>query len=149
MNKRGNIQVPMNRNNADEVYYFFRIREWIELDKPIEIKDSGKGIPKFTNQFLLENCSESYQLFNINSDEQYRLMTELQKAYGKTETSIDDNEYAVYKINDTHTIVQENGYFVVMTIDGDIVEKISVTDFEKHPRNIFNKIKRSIEGKNV
>ena len=79
------------------------IREWIELDKPIEIKDSYKGKPRFTNQFLLENCSESYQLFNINSDEQYRLMTELQKAYGKTEASVDDNEYAVYKINDTHT----------------------------------------------
>ncbi len=146
LKKRGDIQVPMNRNNADEVYYFFRIREWINLDKPIEIKDSHKGKPRFTNLFLLENCSESYQLFNINSDEQYRLMTELQKAYGKAEASVDDNEYAVYKINDTHTIAQENGYFVIMTMDGDIVEKISISDFEKHPRNIFNKIKRTIGG---
>ena len=69
------------------------------------------------------------------------------QAYGKAETSVDDNKYAVYKINDTHTIAQENGYFVVMTMDGEIVEKISVSDFEKHPRNIFNKIKRVIEKK--
>jgi ABC-type transport system involved in cytochrome bd biosynthesis fused ATPase/permease subunit len=49
----------------------------------ITIKDTNRT-PRLTNKFLLDNCSESYQLFNISSEAEYRLVMELNTAFDKT-----------------------------------------------------------------
>lgn len=69
------------RKSADPTKwnYYFMVREWVDLPKSIIIADSFKGKNQYTNKFLLDHCTKSYQLFAISSEEEYRLMTEINR----------------------------------------------------------------------
>ena len=71
--KRSDIPVPMSRSNPDEAYYLFAVEGWAYLEHPIAIRDTARGKPMFTNEFLLTHCRRSYQLLCIRSPEAYRL----------------------------------------------------------------------------
>ena len=71
--RRADIPVPMSRNNPDETYYLFTVREWCYLEHPITLQSTSRGKPMFTNRFLLTHCRRSYQLVSIRTPEEYRL----------------------------------------------------------------------------
>lgn len=139
--KRGKIPVSMSRNNADETYYYFTVRSWQPLDKTIAIKDSSKGKPRFTNKLLLDTCTQSYQLFEITTEEEYRLMQELNNAFGD---GVIGGE-KVFKINDKFSITTLNGKFTIMNIAGQIIDEVPIESFQKRPRVTFGKIKEMVK----
>jgi hypothetical protein len=139
--KRGKIPVSMSRNNADETYYYFTVRSWQPLDKTIAIKDSSKGKPRFTNKLLLDTCTQSYQLFEITTEEEYRLMQELNNAFGE---GVIGGE-KVFKINDKFSITTLNGKFTIMNIAGQIIDEVPIENFKKRPRVTFEKIKKMVK----
>ena len=144
---RGRIPVAMRKNaDPNEQYYYFTVRNWETLPQTIVIQDTWKGAPQFTNKFLLDNCTKSYQLFSIASEEEYRLMVEINKAFDDLDASTAKDNTAAYRINDTHTIAMLDGYFTIMNDNGDILDKISISNFAKGPRAGFNKIKKMIES---
>ena len=136
--KRSSIPTPTNRN-PDELYYCFRVRSWETLENPITIKDTFKGKPRFTNKLLLDTCTESYQLFEIGSEADYRLMKEIINAFDDVEA-----DEKVYKINNVFSITTTGNDFTVMSTDGQI-EKVSKNSFKNHPRQTFSKIKKMVE----
>jgi len=143
--KRGRIPVTMRPGaNPEEIYYYFMVREWIKLPQTIAIKDSFRGKPQFTNKFLLDHCTKSYQLFAISSEEEYRLMVEINKAFDNLSATTADDSTAVYRINDQHAVIVADGYFTITNDAGDILDKISVSSFAKSPRTGFRKIKNAI-----
>lgn len=143
--KRGRIPVTMRPGaNPEEIYYYFTIRKWIDLPQIIEIKDSFRGKPQFTNKFLLDHCTKSYQLFAISSEEEYRLMVEINKAFDNLLATTSDDNTAVYRVNDTHAVIVADGYFTITNDSGDILDKITVSSFAKSPRAGFKKIKKAI-----
>ena len=143
--KRGRIPVTMRPGaNPEEIYYYFTIRKWIDLPQTIEIKDSFRGKPQFTNKFLLDHCTKSYQLFAISSEEEYRLMIEINKAFDNLFATTSDNNTAVYRVNDTHAVIVADGYFTITNDSGDILDKITVSSFAKSPRSGFRRIKQLI-----
>ena len=139
--KRGKIPVSMSRNNADETYYYFTVRNWQPLDKAIAIKDSSKGKPRFTNKLLLDTCTQSYQLFEITTEEEYRLMQELNNAFGEGVVGGEK----VFKINDKFSITTLNGKFTIMNIAGQIIDEVPIENFQKRPRVTFGKIKEMVK----
>lgn len=139
--KRGKIPVSMSRNNADESYYYFTVRSWQPLEKTIEIKDSSKGKPRFTNKLLLDTCTQSYQLFEITTEEEYRLMQELNNAFGEGVVGGEK----VFKINDKFSITTLNGKFTIMNIAGQIIDEVPIENFQKRPRVTFEKIKKMVK----
>lgn len=141
--ERGKIPVKLSRNNPKEKYYYFKIREWTKLPSIIEIKDTNRK-PRFTNKFLLDNCKESYQLFNINSEAEYRLIMELNAAFDNMVADTSANSEAVYRIDDSHIISTIGGKFTIINSAGNIIDEISAEDFSKHPRLEFNKIKKIV-----
>ena len=145
--RRGKIPVPMRKStDPNEQYYYFTVRKWESLPQTIEIQDTWKGAPQFTNKFLLDNCTKSYQLLAIASEEEYRLMVEINKAFDDLDASTAKDNTAAYRINDTHTIAMLDGYFTIMNDSGDILDRISICSFAKGPRAGFNKIKKMIEN---
>lgn len=145
--RRGRIPVPMRKNaDPNEQYYYFTVRKWETLPQTILIQDTWKGAPQFTNKFLLDNCTKSYQLFSIASEEEYRLMVEINKAFDDLDASTAKDNTTAYRINDTHTIAILDGCFTIMNDNGDILDKISISNFAKGPRAGFNKIKKMIES---
>lgn len=143
--KRGRIPVTMRPGaNPEEIYYYFTVRKWIDLPQMIEIKDSFRGKPHFTNKFLLDHCTKSYQLFAISSEEEYRLMVEINKAFDNLAATSSDESTAVYRVNNTHSVIMADGCFTITNDNGDILDKITVSSFAKSPRTGFRKIKKAI-----
>lgn len=143
--QRGTIPVSM-RKGADptEWYYCFTVREWVELPQRIVIVDSFKGKPQYTNKFLLDHCSKSYQLFAISSEEEYRLMTEINKAFDNLSASTAEDNTAVYRVNDQHSIIVADGFFTITNETGEILDRIAINDFARKPRSGFRKIKETV-----
>ena len=138
---RKEIKFPMSRNNGDEEYYAFRIKEWKTLPTPIVVKDEWVNEPKFTSLFLLEHSQQSFELFNIHSEEEYRLMVEINKAFDNLATLAADNNAAVYRINDTRSVIVADGNFTITNDNGEILGTISISNFARSPRSGFRKIK--------
>lgn len=139
--KRKDIDFPMSRNNGDEWYYAFRIKEWKTLPTPIAVKDEWVNEPKFTSLFLLEHSHQSFELFNIHSEEEYRLMVEINKAFDNLSTSTTENHSAVYRINDNRSVIVADGNFTITNDDGDILGSISISNFARSPRSGFRTLK--------
>ena len=144
--KRSRIPVTM-RPGADpeELYYYFTVRKWEPLPRVIGLQDTAKGKPQFTNKFLLDHCTKSYQLFAISSEEEYRLMTEINKAFEVMSASTADNNAAVYRINDNRSVIVADGHFTITSDAGDIIDSIAISSFARNPRAGFRKIKRTID----
>jgi len=142
--KRQEIPVPMTRNNMDELYYRFDVKSWDRLDVSINVREEGVYHPKFTNMFLFQNCRESYELFNIHSEEQYRLLQELKRISNDTAVNNDEHNPG-FKLNNGVSIILHNGDIMVCTDDGKTVNKIPVVEFIKRPRYMFNMLKEDIK----
>ena len=56
-----------------------------------------------------------------------------------------DDSTAVYRVNDTHSVIVADGYFTIANNNGEILDKISVSSFSKGSRTSFNKIKKLVE----
>ena len=138
--KRREIKFPMSRNNGDEEYYAFRIKEWKTLPSPIVVKDEWVNEPKFTSLFLLEHSQQSFELFNIHSEEEYRLMVEINKAFDNLATSTADNNAAVYRINEARSVIVADGNFTITNDNGETLGTISISNFARSPRAGFKKI---------
>ena len=129
--RRKEIDVPMSRDNGDELYLMIHIKEWLTLDHPIPIHDSYKGRPRYTNLFLLQHCNRSYQLFSIRSAEDYRMCATLIKAYNHR------YEAANLHIIGGRLILRTEGEdFVVMNPSGRIIDRFSVSLYETHPASV-------------
>ena len=144
--RRGRIPVTMRKGaDPNEQYYYVTVREWIELPETIAIQDSFRGKPQFTNQFLLDHCNKSYQLFAISSEEEYRLMSEINKAFMNLEASTAADNTAVYRINDQHSVIVADGFFTITTDSGEVLDRIAVSDFSRSPRAGFRRIKNAVD----
>ena len=139
--KRKQIPVPMSGNNGDEPYYVFRVREWKTLNTPIAVKEEGVSEPKYTNMFLLTHCTHSYELFNVRSEEQFRLLHELKRMFNHTEMNAKGND-PMYRIDDKHSILVHEGCFDILNENGERLfdPPLRVLDFSRHPRYYFNLI---------
>lgn len=139
--KRKQIPVPMSGNNGEESYYVFRVREWKTLNTPIAVKEEGVSEPKYTNMFLLTHCTHSYELFNVHSEEQFRLLHELKRMFDHTEMNAKGND-PMYRIDDKHSILVHEGCFDILNENGERLfdPPLRVSDFSRHPRRYFNLI---------
>ena len=144
---RKEIKFPMRRNNGDEMYYAFRIKEWKKLPVAIAIKEEGVFKPKFTNLFLLQHCNQSYELFNIHSDEQYRLLHELKRMFNDASVNANAQAEPVYRIGNGKSIWVHEGCFEILNEDGErlLYPPLKMSDFARHPRSYFGMIAEKID----
>lgn len=143
--KRGRIPVSM-RPGADpnEIYYYFTVRSWELLPHTIAIADSFRGKPQFTNHFLLEHCTKSYQLFSVSSQEEYRLLMELSKLADKPESLHYAQEPKVLPVNRQCSVIAVETSFTIANRKGEIVDQIPISSFIHSPRAAFARIKKNI-----
>ena len=142
--RREEIDFPYDPQKAKKPYYAFMVEKWESLETPITIKDEGVYEPKFTHLLLVQNCAQSYELFNIHSEAEFRLMVEIRKAFKDIATATSSENTSVYRVNDTHAVIVADGYFTITNDNGDILDKIAVSSFAKSPRAGFRKIKKVI-----
>ena len=142
---REQIDFPYDSGKAKKPYYAFMVEKWEPLETVIAARDEGVYEPRFTNLLLLQSCRQSYELFNIHSEAEFRLMQEIRQAFYDLSVSSGDNKTLVYRINDSHTIDVSQGHFVILNQNGEILDKISVSSFQRSPRAGFNRIKALVD----
>ena len=125
--------------NSDEDYYYLRIKEWKTLSKPIAIKEI-RDINFFTNLFLLTHSSETPEL-KIQSEEEYRLYSELKRSMNDTEINASDLGVG-FTFRDAR-IVFEDGKIHIYR-DNTVSGEYDISDFSKSPNAVFRRIQRNL-----
>ncbi len=145
---RRDIPVTVRHNNEDEEYYLFLLGPWHYLRHTIEIKTDTVQKPKFTNSFLLTHCTKAYELFNINTNTEYRLALELNRMY---ENAKKQNTIELIRFNREYSILLDTKH--IMLLDAlqtpptlDSIVEFSTDEYEKHPKKTFNQIKKYFKG---
>lgn len=142
--KRSRIPVPMSRPNGDELYYYFKVRRWKELTRTIAIRDTHRGAPLFTNKILLDNCTQSYQLFSVSSRDDFCLMTAINKGFEDIRNSEVESFSALYPINQSFKLCISDGHFSLVDNKGETLEKISVGSYLYRPKDSFSRLRKII-----
>jgi len=135
------------RPNADpgELYFEFAVKEWKLLPSPILLLDTYRGRPRFTSLFLLRHCTRSYQLFEIHSDEDRRLMQLLNRI---TETmSFADPApcSAAYSLCEDRLLIIKNGTITVQNEAAKILDRFPIDWLLLHPRAGFVRLRRLMQ----
>lgn len=130
---RKQIDFPLSRNNPEELYYAFRVEGWQTLPSPMEIRDEGVNGPKFTNLFLLEHSAQSFELFQIHSQGEFRLMAAIRHALSQNGGE--------YRIDDAHTLAVVDNLFLLMGAGREILGKVPVSSFHHSPGSAFRQLK--------
>ncbi len=143
--RRKEISFPSFGSDPEKPYYRFAVSNWTKLKETVVYRDDRVYQPRFTNLFLLENCSETYELFNIRSEEQYRLLTEMKRAFSSSGLETRQDE-PLYRIDEKHSIWAHDGYFELINGSGDNIESFQFEDFKRHPRLTFEQIKEKLNN---
>jgi len=140
--KRSEIHFPTRRNNGDELYYAFRVKEWVSLPCAIAVRDEVVYEPKFTNLFLLCHCSRTFELFNIHSDKQYRLLYELNQVVGNALMNTNAQEDIVYLTDCGISVRVHEGCLDIRDENGDGLfdTAISINEYLRSPKRYFGLI---------
>ena len=135
-------EVPIRRNNGQELYYRFYIREWKELQKPIRPREVG-FTKNYTNLFLLEHSEYIPELL-FQSEEEYRFYAELKRNVNSAEIN-DAGANIGFEHEDTKFIFASGNILAIRR--DEIVEQIPVADFSRKPAATFRKLQRAMENK--
>lgn len=142
--QRKDIQgFPINSNtNPVELYYRLDVSEWISLDKPILPKESGFA-NEFTNLFLLENCEFIPELL-LQSEEEYRLYTELKRRTGKV---LEENETKTgFELGSLKVLFEDGD--ITLFRNGKLLDCCTLKDFSRHPNAMFRRLQRYVAKEN-
>lgn len=137
--RRGDItEVKARKGTEQALYSRFDIREWKQLNRPIEAKETG-FVRDFTNLFLLEHSAQTPELW-LRSEEEYRLYSGLKRAVYDDTINEPDNGLAFgfrgfsVSFADGKILVAEgNGVFA----------QYELSDFMQYPDSVFQNIYRT------
>lgn len=134
---RGTIPVTM-RPGADpkEPYYFFTVKEWVNLPHRIEIRDTARGKPLFTTKFLLERCHTSWELFAVTDPKDYALLEAVYSFLTDPEEGVKN-----YPIGVDRTVILENSTLMV-TDRKKPLGSVSLKEYRSSPRDSFLYLKK-------
>lgn len=140
--RREEIDFPYDPKRAKDMYYAFMVKEWKELPVAISVKDEGVYEPKFTNLFLVQHCSQSYELFHIHSEEQYRLLHELKRMFDNASVNANAQSEPIYQFDGGNSVWVHEGCFDILNENGERLfdPPLRISDFTRRPRYYFNLI---------
>lgn len=141
---RKSINNLPGRTNPNELCYFFEVNGWKTLDARIEFEEEWVYKPRYTNLFLLKNCHKTFELFNIRTEEDFRLVSELRRIRKNIEIKDHPRDLFV-KFNDSISIYSDEDYIYVY-FDGQTRLKKSTKLFSEYPSAVFREIRHLIES---
>ena len=129
-----------------DLYYYFEIEEWIELDKPIKRGSFKLRDILYTTEYLLKNSHYIHELC-IKSKEEYRVWKELRrivdknKSLNESENNKNITSFEEFKVGNKEIIVSDN----IIIKDGENIIEYSFDDLRKKSREVIKQcLKRSL-----
>jgi predicted component of viral defense system (DUF524 family) len=142
---RKDINSLKGRTAPNAKCYKYTISEWKKIATKIEFEKDWVYKPRYTNDFLLHNVRSTFELFNIRSEADYRLVYELRRIQENIKVQDDTKELFV-RINDNISIYNDGLYIRVFSVlDGKDIFRKPTKDFTESPSIVFEGIKDYIE----
>ena len=133
---RGNIKfLKKNESRDKEVYYLFKVRDWLKLPVQISPKESAK-IALFTNLFLLKHA-ETYPELWINSEDEFRLSYELKWLLKMGEVNDSDPQNLRFVCQKDCVFIQ-NDHICLADQKGVVFYKKPVVAFRSRPGEVIS-----------
>lgn len=130
------------RTHPNAKCYRFAIKEWKQLQSKIEFEKDWVYRPRYSNSFLLHNSKSTFELFNIRSETDYRLVYELRRI--QENLRVQDNAKELFvKINDSVSVFNDESYIRVYDSGKEMLRKPTI-DFRKSPSIVFDVIRQCI-----
>lgn len=128
-------EIPEITEKTDERYYLLSVKEWKQLDRPIEVKERG-SVSFFTNMFLLRHSAQVPELM-IKTEEEYRFLTELKR---RTDAAVinEEDSSGGFSVG-TSKVAFEDGQIMLIK-DGKIVGRVEVSEFSRTPNAVFRRL---------
>ena len=140
---RRDINDIPGKNRPDELCYVFTIKSLEQLPVRIGYELEWVYRPRYTNLFLLCNCRKSYELFNIRSEEDYRLVLELRRI--EANIKVEDNPKELFiRFNENISIYNDEENIRVFAYRKEILRK-STAMFAHSPGEVFREIREYID----
>lgn len=133
---RGQIGFPLTHNNPGELYVAFRVEGWRTLPAPVEIRDQGVSAPKFTTLFLLAHCTQSFELFQIRSAADFRLMAAIRCALQQS--------HQKFFIDTHHTLTAGRDAFLLRDARGALLGKVPMDSYHRSPSSTFRQLREMV-----
>ncbi|MCB2300263.1 hypothetical protein [Clostridium tagluense] len=137
--KRNKIkEIP---SDSEEEYYVFKIEEWKQLHRKIEVKGYQVVRVIYTTEYLLHNASIVTELC-IKDKEEYRLWQELKRISSLTETEIGgtiDKDSRIKGFSIEGMMISIKDEKIKVEYDGNSYD-FSVVEFNRRPREIMGRI---------
>ena len=137
--RRSEINNIGGHTDKNAMCYRFVIKEWTQLDNKIAFEKDWVFRPRYTNHFLLYHCKTTYELFNIKSDVNYRLVYELRRLHEKMRV-LDNSKELFVRINDSLSVFNDENYIRVYDGDKECFRK-PTNIFAQRPSAVFEDIK--------
>ena len=130
-------QRSARRGTEGNFYYRFDIREWKQLNRPIEAKETG-FVRDFTNLFLLEHSVQTPELW-LRTEEEYRLCSALKRAVWGDTINEPDNGLA-FEFRGFTVSFAEGKIFV--SDEGRAFARYEISHFLQDPGAVVRGIRR-------
>ena len=112
------------------------------MSSKIEFERDWVYRPRYSNSFLLHNSKSTFELFNIKSEEDYRLVYELRRI--QDNLKVQDNAKELFvKIDDSISVYNDDSFIRVYDSGKEKLRR-STEDFIKTPSVVFEYIKKCI-----
>lgn len=122
--------------------YRYTVKGWKKLKSKIEFEKDWVYRPRYTNVFLLNNVKSTFELFNIRSEIDYRLVYELRRIQENIRVQDDTDELFV-KISDTVALYND-GTTIRLFDSGKGNYSWPTAIFAKSPSVVFERIRGQI-----
>ena len=130
------------RTNPSAMCYKFTIKKWVRLNSKIEFEKDWVYRPRYSNFFLLHNSKSTFELFNIRTEADYRLVYELRRI--RDNLRVQDNARELFvKINDTVSVYNDELYIRIYN-SGRELFRIKTSSFVKTPSIVFEGLRKYI-----
>lgn len=140
--RRREINNLSGHTRPDAKCYRYTIKGWKELKTKIEFEKDLVYRPRYTNDFLLNNVKSTFELFNIRSEVDYRLVYELRRIQHNLEVQDNVTELFV-KLNDIVAIYNDGVNIRVFESGKEIYREMTQA-FAKAPSMVFERVKNII-----
>ena len=130
------------RTNPSAMCYKFTIKKWVRLNSKIEFEKDWVYRPRYSNFFLIHNSKSTFELFNIRTEADYRLVYELRRI--RDNLRVQDNARELFvKINDTVSVYNDELYIRIYN-SGRELFRIKTSSFAKTPSIVFEGLRKYI-----
>lgn len=129
--KRQDIrEVPCRPGTEEKEYYRFEIRQWLQLDPPIQVKERGITFVTLTNEFLLRHAETIPELF-LKSPEEFRFLTELKRYVHQTSVITPYDDPIGFAFEDYRVLFRKG--MIQLFKDRQMITQTTVAAFQRRP----------------